>query len=223
MKFWRGSDDVEDKILTNQIIELACKWIGATKGDEVHKMIVDTYNSYKPLPRGYKVTYDDPWCATFVSAIAIKLSCVDRLPVECSCGRMIELYKNKGAWVESDDYFPKAGDVIFYDWDDKGTGECRGYPEHVGVVVSVAGKSILVVEGNKDNKVAYRTISVDARFIRGYGIPLMNEQEKIHVVQKGDTLTKIAKTYGTSVERLVELNQIFDKNLIYVGDKLKIR
>lgn len=47
-------------------------------------------------------------------------------------------------------------------------------------------------------------------------------KEKIYVVQPGDTLTKIAKKYGTTVERLMEVNVIPNKNLIYVGQTLTI-
>ena len=45
-----------------------------------------------------------------------------------------------------------------------------------------------------------------------------------HVVKKGETLTSIAKLYKTSVDNLLKLNNnIKDKNLIYVGQKVRIR
>jgi len=37
-------------------------------------------------------------------------------------------------------------------------------------------------------------------------------------VQKGDTLYRISKKYGISVQTLVDMNRIKNKNLIYVGD-----
>lgn len=46
--------------------------------------------------------------------------------------------------------------------------------------------------------------------------------EHIHVVAKGETLTKIAKKYKTTVKALVEKNGIKDKNRIFVGQVLKI-
>lgn len=43
-----------------------------------------------------------------------------------------------------------------------------------------------------------------------------------HTVVKGDTLTAIAKKYGTTVDALVKLNNIKDRNLIVVGQVLKL-
>jgi hypothetical protein len=43
-----------------------------------------------------------------------------------------------------------------------------------------------------------------------------------YTIRWGDNLTKIAKKFGTSVDELVKLNKIKNKNLIYAGDTLKI-
>lgn len=42
-------------------------------------------------------------------------------------------------------------------------------------------------------------------------------------VQPGDNLSGIASKYGTTVDRLVQLNGIANKNLIYVGQKLRVK
>ena len=55
--------------------------------------------------------------------------------------------------------------------------------------------------------------------------PIEKPAEKmdvIHVVKRGETLTGIAKKYGTSVDAIVKKNGIKNKNLIFVGQKLKI-
>ena len=44
----------------------------------------------------------------------------------------------------------------------------------------------------------------------------------IHTVEKGETLSKIARRYGVTVNDLVRWNGIKDKNLIYVGQEIKI-
>ena len=44
----------------------------------------------------------------------------------------------------------------------------------------------------------------------------------IHTVQRGDTLTSIALRYGSTVNRIAEMNNIKDVNKIRVGQQLKI-
>ena len=149
---------------TKQILDLAKSYIGAKEGSGKHHAIIDTYNAHKPLARGYKVKYNDNWCATFISFLAIKCGATDIIPIECSCGQMIELMKKKGIWQENGNITPKVGDIIMYDWDKK-----DGWPEHVGIVEEVSGKIITVIEGNKSNAVGRRTIEVGNASIRGYG------------------------------------------------------
>lgn len=50
-----------------------------------------------------------------------------------------------------------------------------------------------------------------------------NNNTVIYVVDKGDNLTKIAKNNNTTVDELIRLNNIPNKNLIYVGQKLIIK
>jgi hypothetical protein len=55
--------------------------------------------------------------------------------------------------------------------------------------------------------------------------PAQAPQEPLfHTVKKGETLSGIAKAYGTTLSALIALNpQIKNPNLIYVGDSVKIR
>jgi murein DD-endopeptidase MepM/ murein hydrolase activator NlpD len=46
--------------------------------------------------------------------------------------------------------------------------------------------------------------------------------EIIYTVKKGDTLSAIAKKYGTTYQKIAANNNIKDPNKIYVGQKLKI-
>lgn len=48
------------------------------------------------------------------------------------------------------------------------------------------------------------------------------KKENTYTVQRGDNLTKIAKKYNRTVNELVRLNKITNKNLIYVGQVLKL-
>lgn len=152
-------------------------WVGRNEKDGTHKMIIDLYNSHIPRARGYKVTYKDAWCASTMGAAAVKCNATDICPMECSCGEIINLAKNAGIWIENDDIVPEIGDWVVYDWDDdKKTfrvTDNKGYPEHVGGVVSVdfAAGTFKVVEGNFSDAVKIRTLEINGLYIRGFVRP----------------------------------------------------
>lgn len=50
-----------------------------------------------------------------------------------------------------------------------------------------------------------------------------NINVQTYTVKKGDTLSEIAQKFNTTVNELVKLNNIKNPNLIYVGQKLKIK
>lgn len=153
------------------IVNTAVSYLGCKESDGSHRKIIDIYNSHKPLARGYAVTYTDPWCAAFVSAMAIKCGLTHIIPVECGCGEMIKLFKKLGSWEENDAYKPEPGDIIFYDWQDSGKGDNTGGSDHVGIVEKVVGSTITIIEGNYSNSVKRRTLQVNGVTIRGYGVP----------------------------------------------------
>ncbi len=179
----------------SMVVEQAKYWLGCNEADGSHKKIIDTYNGHTPLARGYKVKYTDEWCATFVSAVAIKLGYTDIMPTECSCYYMVELYKKLGGWIENENRVPNPGEIMFYDWDDNGVGDNKGTPDHVGIVEKVVGDTIHVIEGNRSNSVKRIYIKVNAKKIRGYAAPKYGKEEdntqkgmvevKVPVLKKG--------------------------------------
>ena len=154
-----------------KIIAQARSWIGCKESDGSHKQIIDVFNADKPLPRGHIMSYTDFWCAAFITACAIKCGATDIIPKECSCNKMIELFKKLGCWNENDAHVPSPGDIMFYDWDDDGKGDNKGEVEHVGIVEAVSGGTITVIEGNYKKECKRRTLDIDGRYIRGYGVP----------------------------------------------------
>lgn len=161
----------EGETMRQKFVSTAASYIGCKEADGTHRQIIDIYNEHKPLARGYAMKYTDAWCATFVSAMAIKCGLTDIIPTECGCGQMIQLFQKLGAWQENDAHVQQPGDVIFYDWDDSGVGDNTGWPDHVGIVESVNGSDIKVIEGNMSDAVGRRTLKVNGRYIRGYGVP----------------------------------------------------
>jgi murein DD-endopeptidase MepM/ murein hydrolase activator NlpD len=66
-----------------------------------------------------------------------------------------------------------------------------------------------------------RWIQVGQRLtIPSAGVPPASVQ--IHIVQPGETLTRIAWRYGTTISAIVEANQLADPSLILVGQRLAI-
>ena len=182
-KYAEGGTAMTELELRQKVVNTAVSFLGCKESDGSHKKIIDTYNAHKPLARGYAVKYTDAWCATCVSTVAILCELTDIIPTECGCGQQIALFKELGAWQEKDDYIPNLADVVYYDWDDSGTGDNTGWPEHVGFVAEVDGTTIKVIEGNINNAVGYRTISVNGKYIRGYGVP--NYASKATVIEPG--------------------------------------
>ncbi len=220
------------------VVKTAQAWLGCKESNGTHKQIIDTYNAHKPIARGYAVKYTDAWCATYVSAVAVKLGITDIMFTECSCQYMISLYKAVGRWVENDAYTPKIGDIVMYDWDDSGSGDCTGVADHVGIVTAVNGNSMTIIEGNISNAVGTRTLAVNARYVRGYCCPdyaklaptaSQSVTDKttsgaIYTVQNGDTLWGLAeKWFGTGLRyrEIMEFNNL-KTDALSVGQALKI-
>jgi hypothetical protein len=159
--------------IRNRIADCAVEYLGCNEADGSHREIIDLYNSIKPLPRGYKMTYRDPWCAAFVSAVGQELGIPHILLPECGCDAMIDLYKKKGQWREADDYIAKVADVVMYDWQDGSdySGNNSGSADHTGIIYATDGKKMTVIEGNISDSVNFRTLSVNGRYIRGYCCP----------------------------------------------------
>jgi hypothetical protein len=55
----------------SEVVKQAQAWLGYKESDGTHKKIIDVYNSQRPIPVGYRVKYNDAWCATFVSAVFV--------------------------------------------------------------------------------------------------------------------------------------------------------
>ena len=205
-------------------------WAGLRESDGSHMQIINIYNGHTPLARGYKVKSTDAWCAVAVSAVAIQAGLTDIIPTECGCGEQIKLFQQMGRWQEADDYVPDVADVIYYDWDDNGKGDNTGWPDHVGMVVSVSGNDIRVIEGNKSDAVGYRNIQVNGKNIRGYGTPdyaskaTAEAPAGTYTVAKGDTLWALAERYlgsGSRYKEIMTLNGL-TSDVLMIGQVLKI-
>lgn len=128
----------------------------------------------------YGQWYGDPygeWCAMFVS-FCLHYAGVADFPLESGCTRWIEDLTEEGLYAEAGDYIPKAGDLIFFDFQQKrnSTVYIPVDADHVGIVAEVIPATdtqpakIRTIEGNTGGKVAYRTYTMDDPTIVGFGI-----------------------------------------------------
>lgn len=154
----------------NDLISVAQKWVGFSEKNGKFKEILNTYNSHKPLAKGYKIKTTDEWCDCFVSACAIKAGATDLIGTEVSCERHIAIFKKKGIWIEDGTIKPKPGDIILYNWDQK-TQPNDGFADHIGIVEQQYANTIVIIEGNMNEAVGRRTINVGWGYIRGFARP----------------------------------------------------
>lgn len=157
-------------VTANDMLDVARGWLGYSEFNGKFKEIIDLYNKHKPLARGYKVKYTDEWCDTFVSACAIKACAVDLIGTECGCEKHIQIFKDKGIWIEDGSSKPQVGDIILFNWDYSGQPN-DGFADHIGFVEQVYGNTIVCIEGNRGQAVARRTINIGWGYIRGFARP----------------------------------------------------
>lgn len=108
-----------------------------------------------------------PWCATFVSWVAMKSRVPDLYPRTASCDTAGLWFKARKRWSE----FPAIGAQVFY-----------GSPKdlnHTGIVIDFDDDNITTVEGNTNNTGSREGNGVYKKvrarrddFVVGYGYPL---------------------------------------------------
>lgn len=119
----------------------------------------------------YGDSYGD-WCAMFVSFCLHYAGIPNEvIPRETACGQWIEtLQKDEcDLYRAKESYIPKAGDLIFFDWDEDEIAD------HVGLVAELLEATetepamLRTIEGNSDDCVQYVAYNFDDVRILGYG------------------------------------------------------
>ena len=169
------------------------------------------------------------WCGMFCKYVfkkELKSNWLDQCSNFAYVPTIVQWAKKKGYW-NTDFKKAKEGDLVIYNW----KPERKNYYSHVGIVKQVKSKSIISIEGNtssglKKNCVAQKTRN--KKYIAGVVLlPYVDEKpedkKEYYIVKKGDTLTKIAKKYKTTVKQLAKWNNIKNVNVIKVGQKLRVK
>ncbi|MCR5709143.1 MAG: LysM peptidoglycan-binding domain-containing protein [Bacteroidales bacterium] len=149
--------------------------------------------------------------------------------VLASGDRRIVLFENgKWAWVEPDGtlVIPGNGKRIIL-------SEDGNWAPAVDVIVTVPAVSLRKEEPAKDTPApaADTSSTPSAKPARDTSAAAANQApaqpqqpEKVyHTVVKGDTLSKIARKHGTTVNKICQLNGISSTTILKVGRKLRVK
>ena len=113
------------------------------------------------------------WCACFVSWCANECGYLDAgvIPKTAGCISGSNWFKDRGLW-QNNSYEPRPGDIIYFDWDNKGSsGPQDGLADHVGIVEKVENGLVYTVEGNSGDSCRENRYAVGHYEIYGYGTP----------------------------------------------------
>lgn len=197
-------------MLKQTFINVCTSFLGTKAGTPKYNEIVAMYNNIVPTPRDYKLKSKDNWCAAFLSACAWKASAgdPDAFPYECGCEKMIDLLKDRKEFVEDESVKPNVGWLVFYDWQDNGKGDNKGWSDHVGLVTTIGKDAFSVIEGNKAGAVDYRLVKINDKHLRGFGAlkydATSSKKKSVHEI----ALEVIKGKYGNGNTRKMLLTRL---------------
>lgn len=113
------------------------------------------------------------WCACFVSWCANECGYIDSgvIPKFAGCANGVQWFKDRGQWQDGS-FKPSAGQIIFFDWDNKGSsGPQDGQSDHVGIVEKCENGIVYTIEGNSSDSCRQNQYPVGHYEILGYGVP----------------------------------------------------
>ena len=208
----------------DKIMELATGEIG-------YKANENNFNKYNLEYYGRES--GQPWCVVFIWWLFKHTDLASLFfggNKTASCGTLYDYYKKNGQAVPVTDL--QKGDLIFFEFN--GVAHC-----HVGLCESFDKDFVITIDGNTSQAASQSNGGEVLRRKRGrsliWGVarpqynvapeptPEPTPEPEYYTVQKGDTLTKIAKKFKTTVDWLVEVNNIKDPNKIYAGQKLRVK
>lgn len=199
-------------VTAEDILKIMRGWIGLSRAAGTHRIIIDTYNSYLPHPRGYAVSYTDDYCDTTVSAAFVKAGAVEIIGgIECGVEEHVKKFIQEGIWIEDGTITPKPGDIITYNWDSN-VQPNNGWSDHIGIVETVGNGSFTTIEGNMNGGiVGRRTVRIGDGNIRGFARPKYAQKSSsgdvVIILKTIDEIAKevIAGKWGNGVDRVSKL------------------
>lgn len=155
-----GSDDDSEVNSNNALVAIAQSQIGNEGGE--------TYWRWY----GFEDHVD--WCAIFVSWCADQGGMLetDSLPKYAVCDEGIRWFIKKGKWY-SRRIEPKAGMIIFFDWDDDGVSE------HTGIVEKCEDGIVYTIEGNSHDVCKRKWYAAGDKTIMGYAAAVCENERRL--------------------------------------------
>ncbi len=133
-----------------------------------------------------------PWCAMFVSWYADQAGYNQDIFSEpafkkyADCDTGMNYFKNDGRFYSSiaygGTYTPKPGDIFFSGSKESATNEIRA--THTGIVVSVSGETMTIIDGNTGNPICERAMSIRNSQLLGFAPSCIHS---VGTVQKYNT------------------------------------
>lgn len=136
-------------------------WLGYSESNgKADKYIVKPWGKWTGNTKAS--SKKNPWCQITVS------ECLHSVKVSTSssagCYQAQKWYKSRKR-LKARGVKPSPGWQVFYDF--KGNGK----PTHTGLVYSVSGKYMTVIEGNNKNAVRARKILYASKSVLSFGVP----------------------------------------------------
>lgn len=150
-------------IYTEDVVGVAGAQLGYT--ESIKNYTVDEDNNIKGYSR-FGAWYGDPyadWNATFVS-FCMYYAGVEEMPLNDNCHDLANEIIAEELFGIPSEYIPKAGDIIFFDFEED------GIIDRTGIVNEIDNTKLVVIEGDIDNSVVKNRYEMHDRCIVGYGM-----------------------------------------------------
>ena len=145
------------------VLAVARGQVGYT--ESTRNYIVDENNNLKGYTRygAWNGTPYGDWSAPFIS-FCLHYAGVKEIPPQADCSAWKSVLTDRNIYKAPADYVPKAGDIIFFDWEEDGN------VDHMGLVENVVDTDVITIEGDSTDSVTQNKYSLFDSRIAGYGI-----------------------------------------------------
>lgn len=126
------------------------------------------------------------------------------------CPTLVSWFKQKKQWRKPGSV-PKAGDIIFFDYNHNNSSD------HVGIVESYnsSTKVVTTIEGNKRDAVVRQTYSLNHKDICGYGVPAYTDGAPKAVTTPQSKPQSSGKQTVTDLQKAI--NKTYNAGLVVDG------